>query len=184
IVPASTLMYGSIFWSVTRKPRASRSDPIDAAARPLPSDDTTPPVTKMNFGAKSSSFRYPVSDQILFRGPVGDETVQPPVPELGERPRHRGAPRDAECDDVLGTERAGRAIESHEPLDDLPHRGRPSAGSRHLEPEPRQVHESPFAQQACAFARPRGVEERARQGVRSLERHVDPGPRAALQIGR
>jgi hypothetical protein len=26
---------------------ASSSAPIDAAARPLPSDDTTPPVTKM-----------------------------------------------------------------------------------------------------------------------------------------
>src|SRR6185295_13989762 len=34
--------------SVTRKPRASSKDPIDAAASPLPSEDTTPPVTKMN----------------------------------------------------------------------------------------------------------------------------------------
>src|SRR5262245_31198627 len=42
-------MYGSIFCSVTRKPRASNSDPIEAAASPLPKDDTTPPVTKMNF---------------------------------------------------------------------------------------------------------------------------------------
>src|SRR5215831_18836979 len=42
-------MYGSIFCSVTRKPRASSSDPIEAAASPLPKDDTTPPVTKMNF---------------------------------------------------------------------------------------------------------------------------------------
>src|SRR5262245_16260129 len=49
MVPASTLMYGSIFWSVTRRPRASRSEPMEAAASPLPRDDTTPPVTKMNF---------------------------------------------------------------------------------------------------------------------------------------
>src|SRR5215813_6856682 len=42
-------MYGSIFCSVTRKPRASSSDPMEAAASPLPKDDTTPPVTKMNF---------------------------------------------------------------------------------------------------------------------------------------
>ncbi len=47
MVPASTLMYGSIFWRVTRKPRASSREPIDAAASPLPSEDTTPPVTKM-----------------------------------------------------------------------------------------------------------------------------------------
>src|SRR4051812_33560019 len=33
---------------VTRSPRFSSSAPIDADARPLPSDDTTPPVTKMN----------------------------------------------------------------------------------------------------------------------------------------
>ena len=31
------------------EPRASSSEPIDAAASPLPSDETTPPVTKMNF---------------------------------------------------------------------------------------------------------------------------------------
>src|SRR3954449_9727011 len=41
------LMYRSIFCMVTRKPRASRRAPIDAAASPLPSDDTTPPVTRM-----------------------------------------------------------------------------------------------------------------------------------------
>src|SRR4029450_6823704 len=49
MVPGATLMYGSILTSVTRRPRASRSAPIDAEATPLPSDDTTPPVTKMNF---------------------------------------------------------------------------------------------------------------------------------------
>src|SRR3978361_756227 len=32
-----------------RRPRASSRQPIDAAARPLPSEDTTPPVTKMYF---------------------------------------------------------------------------------------------------------------------------------------
>ena len=41
-------MYGSILTSVTLRPRASSSAPIDADARPLPSDETTPPVTKMN----------------------------------------------------------------------------------------------------------------------------------------
>src|SRR5690606_6922633 len=46
-VPGSTLMYGSNFWIVTRRPRSTSSRPIDAAAIPFPSDETTPPVTKM-----------------------------------------------------------------------------------------------------------------------------------------
>src|SRR5215203_1276365 len=41
-------MYGSILSIVTFRPRLSRSAPRDADASPLPSDDTTPPVTKMN----------------------------------------------------------------------------------------------------------------------------------------
>jgi hypothetical protein len=43
-------------------PRASSSAPIDAAASPLPSEETTPPVTKMNFGPKSSLL-FPVWTQ-------------------------------------------------------------------------------------------------------------------------
>src|SRR5437762_14018614 len=38
-------MYGSNFASATRKPRASRRAPIEAAAMPFPSEETTPPVT-------------------------------------------------------------------------------------------------------------------------------------------
>src|SRR5262245_45653782 len=52
-------MYGSIFWSVTRNPRASSRHPIEAAASPLPSDETTPPVTKMYFVATVASFVLP-----------------------------------------------------------------------------------------------------------------------------
>jgi hypothetical protein len=40
-------MYGSNFWSWTDRPRATRSRPIEAAAMPLPSEETTPPVMKM-----------------------------------------------------------------------------------------------------------------------------------------
>src|SRR3954467_13936491 len=47
IVPGSTLMYGSNFWSATERPRARRRWPIEAEAMPLPSAETTPPVTKM-----------------------------------------------------------------------------------------------------------------------------------------
>ena len=41
-------MYGSNFSIVTRSPRSTSSRPSEAAAMPLPSDETTPPVTKMN----------------------------------------------------------------------------------------------------------------------------------------
>jgi hypothetical protein len=47
IVPGSTFMYGSNFWIWTRIPRLTRSRPIEAAAMPLPREETTPPVTKM-----------------------------------------------------------------------------------------------------------------------------------------
>ena len=49
MVPGSTFRYGSNFWIVILRPRASSSEPIDADASPLPSDETTPPETKMNF---------------------------------------------------------------------------------------------------------------------------------------
>src|SRR5215218_4591054 len=40
-------MYGSSFCNWTVRPRATSNRPIDAAAMPLPSEDTAPPVTKM-----------------------------------------------------------------------------------------------------------------------------------------
>ena len=40
-------MYGSNFWRPTVKPRETSRRPIEAAAMPLPRDETTPPVTKM-----------------------------------------------------------------------------------------------------------------------------------------
>src|SRR3990172_7055835 len=46
MVPGSTLMYGSSLTLVTRMPRDSRIAARDAAAIPLPREETTPPVTK------------------------------------------------------------------------------------------------------------------------------------------
>src|SRR3954467_5984513 len=40
-------MYGSSFCSWTVSPRATSSRPFDRAAMPFPSEDPTPPVTKM-----------------------------------------------------------------------------------------------------------------------------------------
>src|SRR2546421_2436539 len=56
MVPGSTLIYGSSFISVTRRPRASSRHPIEDAARPLPKLETTPPVTKMYLGIAHSSW--------------------------------------------------------------------------------------------------------------------------------
>src|SRR6266545_1965804 len=64
MVPASTLMYGSILSSVTWNPRASSSEPIEAAASPFPRDDTTPPVTKMNFGVTRDLLSLPCPSSI------------------------------------------------------------------------------------------------------------------------
>src|SRR5690606_6626955 len=45
MVPGSTLIYGSSFSRVTRSPRDSKMAAREAAAMPLPREDTTPPVT-------------------------------------------------------------------------------------------------------------------------------------------
>src|SRR6266404_5023534 len=45
MVPGSTLMYGSSLTIAILRPRASRIAPREAAAMPLPNEDTTPPVT-------------------------------------------------------------------------------------------------------------------------------------------
>src|SRR5579859_3703166 len=48
MVPGSTLIYGSSFTMLILSPRASRIAPNEADAIPLPSEDTTPPVTNTN----------------------------------------------------------------------------------------------------------------------------------------
>src|SRR5579883_463441 len=47
MVPGSTFKYGSSFCSLTRNPLFSNNMPIEAEVSPLPSELTTPPVTKM-----------------------------------------------------------------------------------------------------------------------------------------
>jgi hypothetical protein len=47
MVPGSTFRYGSSFCIVTRRPRATRRLPRLEAVSPLPSEEATPPVTKM-----------------------------------------------------------------------------------------------------------------------------------------
>src|ERR1700694_3467481 len=47
-------MYGSSFKMRTEIPRALSSRPIDATVIPLPTDETTPPETKMYFVARAA----------------------------------------------------------------------------------------------------------------------------------
>ena len=64
-------MYGSNFSIETRSPRSTSSRPSDAAAMPLPSDETTPPVTKMylvDLGASRGLHRsHPVVNAVQSR---------------------------------------------------------------------------------------------------------------------
>src|ERR1700716_1434781 len=60
MVPGSTLRYGSSFWSETDRPRLLRMLPIEAAVIPLPSEDTTPPVTKTYFDNVDPPAVFPI----------------------------------------------------------------------------------------------------------------------------
>src|SRR5258705_8502679 len=116
MVPASTLMYGSIFCSGTGKPRASRSAPIEPAARPLPRAETPPPVTKMYFGANSSSFRGPLSDVLFFHGTACQGSVETRVSQLGQDARDRPPARHAKGDDVIAPQRRAARVQRGGPV--------------------------------------------------------------------
>ena len=116
MVPGSTLMYGSSFTMLIFKPRASRMAPREADAMPLPSEETTPPVTKTNrvmigspplngFPARSDirHARSRAKKELLkFDGSSGYQIAPPPTigacasPTIGASAQHRrivpGAP--------------------------------------------------------------------------------------------
>src|SRR5215475_14284268 len=93
MVPGSTLMYGSSLRWVILSPRFSSSAPRDADESPLPSDDTTPPVTKMYLVRlpRPGSLRRSVRNA-LMRASLGLwRTTGAPAPDLPEYPpRRRG----------------------------------------------------------------------------------------------
>src|SRR5262249_42683334 len=139
-------MYGSIFCNVTRKPRASSSAPIEAAARPLPRYDTTPPITKLYFGATPSSFRDPFSEVGFFHGPARELAVQVRVPHLRQDARDGGPAWDPERHDVVAAQGDHAQIEAGEPVErraDLAVAG---------EPEPRELERRRATQLASARA--------------------------------
>ena len=102
-VPGSTLMYGSNFWIVTRSPRSTRSRPSEAAAIPLPREETTPPVTKMYLVGRrvrfaSSGVRSPGPRRVTQApfGPLARRRACPPrPPPRPPAPRRCGCPRRA-----------------------------------------------------------------------------------------
>src|ERR1700726_1777989 len=126
MVPGSTFTYGSNFIKVTVKPRASRIAPTDAAATPLPREDTTPPVMKMYLVAMVNS------PQVSLSSP------RPPLPatarpDLGARTWRRALAIVAIVAIVLSRQASGSRPE--QPLDALEvlprvHAGQARAGQQ------------------------------------------------------
>src|SRR5690606_10785241 len=71
-------MYGSSLRRVTLRPRDSRIAAREAAAIPLPRDETTPPVTKTNLVIAISAERHVREIQII------PQTLRPLDPEAGK----------------------------------------------------------------------------------------------------
>src|ERR1700756_5341131 len=116
IVPGSTFRYGSNFCSWTRRPRALRRRPSEAATIPLPSAETTPPVTKTYFGARvltgfEGSSDCGRSDSRLLAG--AHERIQPVERATRKRSPRADQPRDVDDELHLGpvdVERAQREL--------------------------------------------------------------------------
>src|SRR5438445_7479398 len=96
---------------------------MDAAASPLPSEDTTPPVTKMYFGANSPlpfAVGLPCTNIVHFGRPVDDAPVQPRVAQRREGGGHGRPARHAQRDHLVAAERRlHRPSPRHPPLDAL-----------------------------------------------------------------
>ena len=79
-------MYGSNFCSRTRRPRCSSSMPIEAQVSPLPSELTTPPVTKICLAMRGGPLRTDWSGRAGSRGRRGTSHAPP---SLYRNPRRR-----------------------------------------------------------------------------------------------
>src|SRR5690606_22544237 len=112
IVPGSTLMYGSSFCIVTRRPRDLSSRPRDEAVMPFPSDEATPPVTKMCLVIGGLPWAIPATrprEHTLPRGRLG---LAHPVHETGpvdEQDQDGDRPRPV----VEAEEQEGGDVEGH-----------------------------------------------------------------------
>src|SRR5579884_22956 len=175
IVPGSTFRYGSNFCSWTRSPRALSSRPSEAATIPLPSAETTPPVTNTYFGPRALT-GFQGSSGLGGRlrpgpRPLPDERRQP-----RERPR-RKRPADADqARRVHGERRLGLAV-----LHRLERQLGVEAVAAELEDDPPQRHDLQDEQGAAELgpteearpARPLHVPERPRR-ERAPHRRLHP----------
>src|ERR1700737_2184401 len=87
MVPGSTLRDGSSFCRETVRWRAFRMFPIDAAVIPLPSEETTPPVTKTYFDIDDLQGGF---SNLTGSGPavnIGGALVRPLARPLAPGPR-------------------------------------------------------------------------------------------------
>src|SRR5579863_5289527 len=101
MVPGSTLRCGSHFCRGTLKPRLSRRQPIEEAATPFPSEETTPPVTKIYFGAILAALGSPRLSSLpglltLHRSDV--QTIM-----VGTRGTVNATPRESGIKDFIHT---------------------------------------------------------------------------------
>src|SRR5262249_35464910 len=139
---------------------------------PLPRDDTTPPVTKMYFGANSSSFQDPLSDVLFFHGAAGQVSVEPRVAQLRQDTRDRRAARDTERDDIVAAQGRDSRIEPGVPVD------RRAQIAVTGQPQPRELDRraSPHLARPRAGRRRRGhtLAERGGAVVRPLEHREGP----------
>src|SRR5438270_14079346 len=125
--PASTLILGSTFRTGTREARDTRRAPSEAAAKPLASKETTPPVTKMNFGPKSS-LPFPVlepsSNVVDFALTIADFAVQSGIAQGAQHAGDVRSLRDAQRDDGVPAELGPRPADlRQQPLDRRARRG-------------------------------------------------------------
>src|SRR5437879_2934940 len=129
---------------------------MEAAARPLPREETTPPVTKMYFVATSTVLSLGRVQPLL--GPLPHQrrlvrsrarpVVEPRVPKPAEHEPDRRPPRHAQRDQLLAAERApnlGGAAEV--PVEPGPHPAAPT------EPRPCELDRRAVAQQRRPAAR-------------------------------
>src|SRR5436190_9904496 len=134
---------------------------MEADANPLPSDDTTPPVTKMYFVATSSLLPgpKPVSHILDFVVSIAGRAVEPAVAEVLQHLRHRRPAAHTELDHVITAQlgpHAPRAVQP--PFERHVHPGIAA------EPQCGQLQLPPLAQES----RPRGARGRGGQARADL----------------
>src|SRR5690349_1969476 len=91
---------------VTLRPRFSSSAPMDADASPLPSDDTTPPVTRMNLVCLPlrAAMSKPLDFTLVFPTRTeADNSFHTPVSQRKRypQPAHRSLLRKPNRKDVM-----------------------------------------------------------------------------------